>query len=291
MALPNKPNPRISVVICTRNRAVKLKQALEQWGHIQTKQLAELVLVDNGSTDKTAETISNFSKSSPIPLTYVRCGTPGLARARNEGIACAKGEIIVFTDDDCYPYADFLDQIACLFDSRPAVSIIGGRVLLYDPTDLRTSIKESESEEILPEYSLVKAGHMHGANLSMRRDVLEKAGLFDERLGAGTPLSSAEDTDLIARASWQGFVGLYHPGPTVLHHHERKGAETLARMRRGYAIGRGGYIFKFILNPETRRLYLRFWLSKARGDPTRERLHEMLGAWRMFVAMVRHRPH
>lgn len=279
--------PRISVVICTRNRADKLSLTLEWWRQVRINEPAELILVDNGSIDSTAEIIHAFIAAASLPTKYVKCEKPGLARSRNVGIASARGELITFTDDDCYPLPDFLEQLVHLFDSRPEISLIGGRVLLYDPSDLRTSIQERDTEDLLPAHSVVRAGHMHGANLSVRSEAIKRIGLFDERLGAGTPLASAEDTDFIARASWQGLVGLYHPGPTVYHHHERKGADTLAHMRKGYAIGRGGYLLKFVLSSKTRRPYLRFWLSKIRWEPTLERGHEALGAWRMLLCMLR----
>jgi len=93
---------QVSVLLCTRNRAPDLKETLVSLGQVQPPEgiEAEVVVIDNGSTDETGEVVAN----AKIPwATSVRCviePKPGVANARNRALAEAKGEIIVFVDDD-----------------------------------------------------------------------------------------------------------------------------------------------------------------------------------------------
>ena len=75
----------------------------------------ELVVVDNNSTDSTRAAVEHFARAALFPVTYVFERQPGLSFARNAGVAGSRGSIIVFTDDDCYPREDLLDQVDAAF--------------------------------------------------------------------------------------------------------------------------------------------------------------------------------
>ncbi len=72
----------------------------------------ELILVNNGSTDDTQCVIDDFAKACTFPLWAEHEPLSGRSRARNKGLAGARGEIVAYTDDDCYPREDFLSAIA-----------------------------------------------------------------------------------------------------------------------------------------------------------------------------------
>ncbi len=130
-------SPQISLIICTRNRADGLRSCLEYVKKLEFPLASEIVIVDNGSTDHTQEVLRHFrNEMNNVPVHIVEQSAPGLSNARNAGVARANGEIIAFTDDDCYPSPDFLTQIQKAFaDSR--VGYVTGRILLHDPTDYR----------------------------------------------------------------------------------------------------------------------------------------------------------
>jgi glycosyltransferase involved in cell wall biosynthesis len=252
------PGLDISVVVCTRNRAERLAKALNRWAALAPKSSWELVLVDNGSTDATPEVLAEAQKRLPA-LRRAMEPRRGLGAARDHGWREARGAIIAFTDDDCYPSPDYVDQYVEAFRRSPDVGYMGGRILLWDESDARITVDyRDEAEEIAP-YRFIPAGELHGANFAFRREALERVGGLDPELGAGTAFFAGEDIDLVAAAAWAGFKGRFDPAPLVYHHHGRK-AGDFDITTRGYDVGRGVYYAKFILRKDSRSIYLRAWL-------------------------------
>src|SRR5215469_9780922 len=118
----------ISLIICTRNRIESLRNCLRYVRGLQSPGDWELVVVDNGSSDGTPALLKEYAATAPFPVLLVHEPTPGLGRARNAGLARATGSLLAFTDDDCYPSADFLKEIVRVFQDE-ATGFMGGRVL------------------------------------------------------------------------------------------------------------------------------------------------------------------
>jgi glycosyltransferase involved in cell wall biosynthesis len=249
-------SPAVSLLFCTRNRAGQLKTCLEHISRLHSLRTWELVVVDNGSTDETGRILSEYAAMVPFPTAILYEGRAGKSRGLNQGLRVARGEIIALIDDDCYVAPDHIDRVLDVF-ADPRIGFAGGRVELFDPTDFPMTIKTSTERELLPPRSYVEGGWVHGANMMFRRHVLEAIGGFDVDFGPGTPFI-AEDPDALARASFAGWWGLYTPEVVVAHHHGRK-AKDINALWRGYSMGIGAYIAKFVLIPETRAIYLRAW--------------------------------
>jgi glycosyltransferase involved in cell wall biosynthesis len=259
----------ISIIISTRNRAAQLARCLHYVELIRAQTPWELVVVDNGSTDGTADVLGEFARRGRFPVRTVGEPVAGLTHARNAGVRAAGGEIMVFTDDDCYVRPDLIDQYRKVFDD-PALGFAGGRILLHDPTDYPLTIIESEEEQIFPLGRPVPCGIVQGANMAIRRRALEQAGSFDLRLGSGTPFL-ADDWDIQTRVAALGWAGGYFPGPTVSHHHGRKRQHAKAQMR-GYNMGSGAVYLKLFADPRTRWNYLPHILRRILGDLKRHQL-------------------
>ncbi|MFI5371420.1 MAG: glycosyltransferase family 2 protein [Candidatus Eisenbacteria bacterium] len=249
--MPDSITPAVSVVICTRNRAAVLPLALACYPRLVVSFPWELIVVDNGSTDPTLQVLESFAAQVPFPVRVIGEQRKGLSRARNRGWREARAEIVVFTDDDCYPQPDFLARIHLCF-ANPRLGYLGGRILLYDKDDFPITILKRETPLVIEPGTFIDTGVVQGANMSARREVLEAVGGFDEELGAGTPFSS-EDIDFVGRASAAGFAGAYDPGPLVLHHHRRQARREVKQLARTYDIGRGAYYMKCMLDPARRR--------------------------------------
>ena len=275
----------ISLVISTRNRASQLEQALDSYARLRHERAWELVIVDNGSSDATPEVLAEFSRHFRGNIRFLQHAPPGLGGARNVGWRAARGEIVAFTDDDCYPQQDYLTHIRGCF-SDPRYGFVGGRVLLYDPLDYPITIQLSDRRMEFPPRSYIAPGQVHGANFAFRRQVLQAIGGFDERLGAGTKYHSAEDTDAMARVSALGWWGLYDPTPTVSHHHRRRDASEIQRMRKVHGIGTGAYFVKCLANPDLRGKYLLRWPEAMVHAGIRRSMWQLVGAWR-FLATER----
>ncbi len=161
----------LSVVVCTRNRAPQLAKALNHWSQLTPKASWELVLVDNGSTDATPQIIAEAQKRIHA-LRYVLEPGIGLGAVRDRGGREARGAIIAFTDDDCYPSAGYVDA----FRRSPDAGYMGGRILLWDEDDLWLTVDYREQAEEIAPYRFVPARALQGANLGFRREALEKMG-------------------------------------------------------------------------------------------------------------------
>jgi glycosyltransferase involved in cell wall biosynthesis len=246
----------VSLLLCTRNRAEQLQICLEYIARQNPSCSWELVVVDNGSTDDTDRVLSEYAAKMPFPITILYEGRPGQRLGLNQALRVARGNIIALTDDDCYVESDYIDRVREIFED-PKIGYAGGRVDLFDPTDYPITIKTSTEPEYLPPRSYVEGGWILGANMMFRRSVLEAIGGFDPELGPGTRFYG-DDIDAQARASFAGWWGFYAPTAVVAHHHRRKANDGRALMRI-YCKGTGAYMAKFLLNPETRFIYLRTW--------------------------------
>lgn len=261
-------NPEISVVVPSRNRANSLRATLEYYERLRRCLDWELIVVDNGSSDGTSRMLEEYFGSSEIVASVVKEPRTGVCKARNSGWRRAKGEIIVFCDDDCYPELGFIEAVRESLEDAE-LGYVGGRVLLFDPADAPITIQTLGERRKIAAGEFVESGLILGANIAVRRDVLERVGGFDEALGPGTLFPAGEDVDFVNRASSAGFCGAYDPRATVYHHHRRRSKEEVARVIRAYSIGRGAYFMKALLDPIRRRNASRQWYWRT-----------FLGAWR-----------
>jgi len=234
----------ISLIISTRNRCQQLGRCLQSVRGIAFERPWELIVVDNGSVDKTAGVIRQFIDSAGISAVYVFEAKPGKSNALNTAIEIARGDILAFTDDDCYPAPDFLSHVWSAF-ADPTVGYITGRIMLHDPVDHPVTINQATTPLTFPGRSLVSVGTVQGANMAFRRRVLSGIGGFDPEFGAGS-LFAGEDLDVASRASAMGWRGLYCPEVIVRHHHGRK-APDIPRLMKFYGIGAGAYHMKLLL--------------------------------------------
>jgi len=235
----------ISLIICTRDRCQQLVRCLQSVRGITFERPWELIVVDNGSVDETAAVVRQFIGSAGVSAVYVFEPKLGKSNALNTAITIARGQILAFTDDDCYPAQDFLSRVWSAFVD-PSVGYITGRIMLHDPTDYPVTVNETTMPLTFPARSLVTVGAVQGANMAFRRRILTDIGGFDPVFGPGTQFVS-EDLDAAGRASAAGWNGRYCPEVIVSHHHGRK-ASDIPRLMKLYGMGAGAYHFKLLLN-------------------------------------------
>jgi len=181
----------LSVVIPTRNRAVLLAAALES---LQTQRLSpsefEVLVVDNGSEDDTKGIVTSF-QSRMKNLRYFFEPAPGLHVGRHRGMKEARGEVIVYADDDIVATPSWLEAIADCFRS-PAVAMVGGnnlprfegappnwlQKLWAKPVFGGRAIPYLSILELPPGRRSVSPFLIWGCNFSVRKRVLVDAGGF-----------------------------------------------------------------------------------------------------------------
>lgn len=238
---------KLSIIIATRNRAHAIVGCLDSIPPAFAKAGpldAEIVVVDNGSTDNTFQIVTQWAARSPYPVRVLSERKPGLSRAHNRALLAAQGEFLAFTDDDCRLTEDYVADLLRhhAADSEPVLR--GGRIELGDPADLPLTIKTTPepmqwSRRLNSARHQPITGQINGCNMTMPRVIVEKVGPFDERFGPGGVISSGGDSDYLFRAYLAGFTLAYVPDMTVVHHHGRKTAAQGRRLLQGYLIGTG----------------------------------------------------
>jgi glycosyltransferase involved in cell wall biosynthesis len=216
------PEPLVSVVVSTHNRAARLARLLEG---LRTQRLArdrfEVIVVDDGSGADTGELLRRWEHSDELELRVIRSGEPvGPAAARNTGWRAAMGELIAFTDDDCVPEPSWL--VAAIEAQRQAPGAIVQGKTIPDPSEAAAFGLFSRSvrvDSLGPQYET--------CNIFYPRDLLERLGGFDERFGTRP---AAEDTDLAWRAIASGAKPLYAPESVVFHAVEALSAGAALRL-------------------------------------------------------------
>ena len=256
-AAARSDTPLLSLIVCTRNRSGRLAPFFDAIARMRARASWELVIVDNGSTDDTSKVLETLVRSLQVPVSIVSEPRMGLGRARNAGVRAARGALLAFTDDDCYPAIDYVDSVVDAF-ADSGRGFIGGRILLYAPGDHPITIREDAAPIPIPPRTVVPTGLVQGANMAFRRDVLARIGGFDDALGPGTPFCN-DDVDAVARASAAGFAGSYVPEPMVHHHHGRRTPADIAALWRSYDHGRGAYYAKCIFDLPLRWHVARHW--------------------------------
>jgi GT2 family glycosyltransferase len=196
----------------------------------------------------------------------------------------SSGKIIAFTDDDCYLTPGYLENCLLFFKERK-FQFCGGRILLYDKSDSSYGCNFSKEFKIIPPYSFIPAGKIQGANMVFDRIVVDKIGLFDPMLGAGTPFR-CEDIDYCARASLAGFAGAHVPDLVVYHHHGRKPGKQIEALKKDNDYARGAYYTKFILKGNYKYLYRWFKYAKNLKNLTRT-MRELSGGLHYLSAIKR----
>lgn len=238
-------NPKVSVIICTYNRAQFLPQVLQGLA-IQTlaPDLFEIILVDNNSKDQTAEICTDFRQKNPsINFRYVLETRQGLSFARNRGIDEAQSDILVFIDDDAIPEKEYLYHISRFFETTPDAAAAGGRIYpLFESKrpvwmpDILTSLVAAI--DLGDHVCLFKKKFPIGANMIFRKSTIRKYGPFNVNLGRrGDNLEGAEEKDLFLRVTKAGEKVYYIPD-AIVHHFIPDKRLTFAFFRR-QALGIG----------------------------------------------------
>lgn len=234
---------KVSVVVCTRNRAEMLVECLSSLFRNQYPS-TEIVVVDQSTDDEAEQQVK--ASHGYQRLKYIRSRTIGLSKARNIGIEASEGEILSFTDDDCVVSENWVASIAAEFRQDSQVMAVFGRVLPLGVSwaDPPVAIKDSEEYEV----SCGKANPWrlgHGANMSFRRTVFAEVGYFDELLGPGASLRNCDDADMTYRMLKAGFKVIY--SPKVLNYHKQwRTQEEIRGLERDYAIGTGALYLKHL---------------------------------------------
>ena len=217
----------ITLIICTYNREKYIGPLLDSIAkNDYPTSDYEIVLVDNNCTDNTRGVCEQFATTHPeITLRYVVETEQGLSAARNKGIKEAKGDIIIYVDDDALVDADYIRIYAEHFAAYPETMAAGGPIEpLYETEEPKWMSPYTKAlltawmnyGDKVREYP--NGRYPGGGNAAYRKVVFDKVGLFNTELGRkGTALLASEEKDIFDKMKALGMLVLYLPTP-VLHH-------------------------------------------------------------------------
>jgi GT2 family glycosyltransferase len=225
--------PEITVILCTRNRVASLRETLVSLREsgMPSGKTVEMFVVDNGSTDGTADAIREFQWPE-VPVEYLHVGQPGVARGQNAALRRARGRVIMFLDDDVRVPDNWLARLSQPIFAGDADAVGGGVAIAGQ---VRPSWIRPEHEEWLASTAVwepTREPVLVGANMAIGRHVFRAIGGFDEDLGW------APDTAFSYRLVAVGFrLVLRHD--IVMEHWVEANRFTRAGLARP-AMARGG---------------------------------------------------
>ncbi|MGB8540681.1 MAG: glycosyltransferase [Candidatus Acidiferrales bacterium] len=242
-------SPKITVILCTHNRARTLATALESIAAQNVPHSVgwEIVVVDNNSSDDTRQVVEDIQRRYPNRFRYFFERQQGLSHARNAGIREARGEILAFIDDDETAASDWLHSLTVnLYNGE--WSGAGGRILPQWNCDRPKWLSDQSAFALAPlaVFDLgTQAGPLtespFGANMAFRKEVFDACGGFRTDLGRiGKGMLSGEDSEFGRRVLAAGRRLRYEPSAVTYHPVEE------FRIRRKY--------------------FLEWWFNKGRSD-------------------------
>jgi glycosyltransferase involved in cell wall biosynthesis len=226
---------RISVVIPTYNRADIVKKALQayalQSGH---HDILEVVVVDDGSKDHTRTTVLGLSGNYPLDLRYLHQENQGLSAARNLAIREARGDLILFGDDDIIPGPHMVAEHAEWHRRNPEVNVGVLGYVTYSP-EVRPTPFMMWGNNNGPQFAFacltpgaeVEYSCAGFYNTSLKVDFLRRNGTFDE----GFRQFGWEDVELSYRLHQRGYRVLYNPVAAGYHYKFESFANTCSRIK------------------------------------------------------------
>lgn len=234
----------VAVVICTRNRPDKIGMAVK---HVLANDHDRftVTVIDQSEDDQTGQIVRAVAETDDR-VTYHHTSEAGLSRAYNLGIAITDAPILAFTDDDCVAPTDWIGSVEAAFTTEPDADLLYGQVVSLEEgteSSLTPSLKFDEPERMSKTDGFRVFGM--GANFAARRRLFEAIGGFDEILGGGGPLKSAQDYDLAYRTYSAGRVIILRP-EVVIRHDGRREWRDWPTLLENYGFGDGAFYTKHI---------------------------------------------
>ncbi len=225
MQLPFSAKMQVSVVIPTLNRDEPLRTTLEYFLFHETYQPFELIVIDQ--SERHDHTTSEFLVRVASRMKHVRVEYKSVTRAKNHGARLARGEIVVFVDDDTEPFNDFIAaHVTCYDDER--VWVVTGPVL--DPGQRllgRDELGDASVERMLAgdeacfqaNFDYCPCSWAPGGNLSVRKSAIELVGGFDEQFPG---VAVGEDSEFCHRIKKAGGI-IFYAAAAALNHRPPSG--------------------------------------------------------------------
>jgi GT2 family glycosyltransferase len=229
--------PLVSIVVPAYNAERTIKRCIVSLLDIDYPSY-EIIIVDDGSTDKTKEILSEFEGR----INIIQNQHFGPSKCRNIAVKQAKGEFIAFTDSDCIVAKDWLKELIKGFSDGKVVSVGGTQFSPVDESEFGKRVQQFfELTGLLGGYikqnkqqdsCIREVSHNPSCNSMYRKDRFLEIGGFDENLWPG------EDVDLDYRLKKRGYEFRYNPD-TIVYHYRPQSIKSLEKMMFSYGVSMG----------------------------------------------------
>jgi GT2 family glycosyltransferase len=184
----------------------------------------EIIVSDNCSKDQTWLGLQRIAADYPVPMSPLQATFPGKSSALNKAIAVARGDVLAFLDDDVVVEPAWLVALESHFGQFSHLAV-QGTVLLpprdsADPEILRLVDRYRTVRQVDFDGRTNETHSLNGANIAVRREVFDKVGKFDIRLGPGAS-GTSEDVEFAQRIRQAGIKIGYVKQAVVYHHVDR----------------------------------------------------------------------
>ena len=201
-----KPAPRLSIVIPTLNEEAHIRKCLTALADTLPSSVPfEVLIIDNGSTDRTLDIALSFDDILDLKLHQKLFSS--ISSLRNLGASFARAGILVFLDADCIAPRDWIDRLATAFSTEVGTSIIGSRYRAPECSTWVARAWERGQDGIVRR----SVAYIPGGTMAMRMSVFHKLGGFDPTLVTN------EDAELCRRARAAAVEVIADPGLAVVH--------------------------------------------------------------------------
>jgi glycosyltransferase involved in cell wall biosynthesis len=252
-----------SVIICTHNRASLLPRIIGQLRQQNYPRNAfEIIVVDNRSTDKTAQIVELLAGEAGIPLRYVSESHFGISCARNRGALEARYPYLAYIDDDCTIGSNWLNTLMSGFDIHERVVAVSGLVLLAwdEPKpnwlglDLEPWFADTSSLGKLPRLLDDGDSIVESNTAFEKRALLASGGFIGMEQFGSRNMAAGEILYLLHQLKYQGGKIAFMPEAVMCHHLKAPNRKRL--LRRGYWQGVSDSIVDYLIHRRSRGSYV-----------------------------------
>lgn len=241
--------PRVSVIVCAYNGSKTLGDCLESLDQVIYPDF-EIVLVDDGSKDRTQEIVGDFVKARDARAVagaklpgFVSIVQPnmGLSYARNAGAHASTGEVIAYTDSDCMADPDWLYFMICTLLSGDYAGVGGPNISPPAVNWIQAAVAAAPGGPSHVLLSDVVAEHIPGCNMAFYRSAFDNVGGFD-----GEYRKAGDDVDFCWRLQTNGGVIAFSPSALVWHY-RRFTLQAFRTQQEGYGEAESMLRFKHLI--------------------------------------------
>jgi len=253
---------RVSVVVPLYNKQNYIEQTLRSVMN-QTYKNLECLIVDDGSTDNSVEIARKFIEDNQLPWSLYLQSNSGQTKARNHGIRESKGEYIAFLDSDDLWAPNKLElQVKAIEKNHKSVLVLSAYAIFKEDHTVPRIVRHRKANKMNSRWLDMRGfgGGLESLGL-VRRDVLDKIGLFDEHLSTSSGLDLSLRLEKIGDITLLNEIGLYYRISTGQWHGKTDALkQDLRTLSEKYSLG------DFGRTPKFQDAYF-FWISTRLEGP------------------------